>query len=1226
MVARALCACEASVRKAATLPELAEMESFEAAYSRAMIAEWQEKSNTAIARAVRLLPAGPVEPARAKALADDLVDGFVGWPSRDLQRLAGETVANVYRLAAQLIARRVKGQYKRPVLKADELVDLPIELAPNFSLVDHAAVESLTNSQVFWLRQHFSNDTVIAIQDAGLEDLAGMDAKEAGEVLRNRAEKLFGVGAFDNMGRAYFSGVATNAATTARVTGSIFEMRTLGVSHYTFIAVDDERTTEICRHLDGKTFKVVEAAETIDEILGASNPDEVRKLHGWKPDTFNDILAKDKVQVYPGAPLSPDDASKVVAAGFAFPPLHFRCRSMVDIAESSEILGPEPPVRVGLQWDPEQFKIIPGAKALGGVNPKIELEAPDGSRWLFKPYTQHADSEEYRAYADKLAADVANVLEHPTAEVHVVTMPKGHPALRAIAGVGDHRPVTGSIQRMASDVAGAVGSTPLKDLSKDQLLHIQKEHAFDWLISNHDGHLENILIRADGSMLGIDKGQAFKYFGRDRLHWSYSPNAGGGFHAPYMNEQAIEYAAGKMGRRFVLKGPAENPEFRAFLEKIRDLPDDQFIEILKPYASRAAASGRLGGGMTEEVFYRNLLFRKKGIVEDFDLFYKDLNAARKASLPPITRKPKAPPASAVVTPLDDAFVKDIDRTGWEGKSLFVADVDSVKSGNILVYGMDGDGTILETYLTAKGDDALARALGDALPLVTPRAERVAAVAYDSFAHEAEILAKSLVAHLADEKHAVYDGKIKNWDQFKNHIQSVITAWSGTGETQKIGAHYLAEWTKLLGKPPGHLIFGTSEAAAEVMVPALKKALETKSFLKKFVAVTESVPTPVAPPKALGTSRFTVRKVPASEWNARIEAGRIKWTGSRELHSFTMEDFRPGGHIAGDSWEIEIPGSKTKIVYTPHSAGAQAKVGRLRIMVDQTSKGVKREEIEEALSVLRDLGVKTDLAAPIDMEAEYLRKVTRVAKVDQDPGFSVPRGLPSAEVVERLAAAWSRKMGVEDVRKLKNYNPLPEMRGDAGWGRWYRFDVKESELGGYQLKHDLTGSAAGDPEMFFRMALGGARSMIASETKLRVGLPPSGMSPAEDMRTGGAFRVFTRIASEDASLSVGEFRFSRRPLLDADNLIFTHDKYGNVSEDIFREYHSKIEGKSDLRRLSGMHDNEVCVNQTLSWDFIQRIGVQNESQKRRIVEMLKDAGVTKFGDIPVEDALVVRDSY
>lgn len=321
---------EVAIEHAAAVPEFASMMRMERRLHEAMLGEWTERSNVAIAKMVRAAPA-TLTPTFLESVPGRLISGFgKSWPTKSLKGLMGDVVEDTYKLAQQVIGKKADGKkgYQKPLVFK---VDASPAIAGAFSVLDEEAVAALTDSQVFWLGQHFDATTVDAIRDAGWIDLAGRSGVEAGEALRRAAEKSFGVGQFAAHGNAYFDGVAINAATTARVTGSIFEMKDIGITRYRVVSVMDERTTPICEHLDGKLFSVDNAAARMDKILGAGSPDAVKELHPWHPHDFLDVLGDEGVDIQVGVSLSTSDSVKTAEAGFGFPPYHFGCRTTVDI-------------------------------------------------------------------------------------------------------------------------------------------------------------------------------------------------------------------------------------------------------------------------------------------------------------------------------------------------------------------------------------------------------------------------------------------------------------------------------------------------------------------------------------------------------------------------------------------------------------------------------------------------------------------------------------------------------------------------------------------------------------------------------------------------------------------------------------------------------------------------------------------------------------------------------
>ena len=126
-------------------------------------------------------------------------------------------------------------------------------------------------------------------------------------------------------------------------------------------------------------------------------------------------------------------------------------------------------------------------------------------------------------------------------------------------------------------------------VSDSDLMELQKHHALDWLIGNHDGHGRQFIRTKEGQLVGIDKGQAFKYFNQDKLHWNFHPNTHYGEHEPVYNTLYRNMAKG--GR--VINDPRQG-DLGKFMQSLQDIPDNEYADMLRPYAEGAAKAGQLG--------------------------------------------------------------------------------------------------------------------------------------------------------------------------------------------------------------------------------------------------------------------------------------------------------------------------------------------------------------------------------------------------------------------------------------------------------------------------------------------------------------------------------------------------------------------------------------------------------------------------------------------------------
>ena len=141
-----------------------------------------------------------------------------------------------------------------------------------------------------------------------------------------------------------------------------------------------------------------------------------------------------------------------------------------------------------------------------------------------------------------------------------------------------------SAQRWLSDVA----PVDFSQLSENDVATIQKHHVLDWLISNHDAHPDQFLRTPQGDIVGIDKDQAFRYFGRDKLDPTFHPNSFYGQEEPVYNSLWREFSVGR--QRLV---DPRTGELGDFIHRLGRIPDDDLRQLLRPYAEQAARAGKL---------------------------------------------------------------------------------------------------------------------------------------------------------------------------------------------------------------------------------------------------------------------------------------------------------------------------------------------------------------------------------------------------------------------------------------------------------------------------------------------------------------------------------------------------------------------------------------------------------------------------------------------------------
>lgn len=251
---------------------------------------------------------------------------------------------------------------------------------------------------------------------------------------------------------------------------------------------------------------------------------------------------------------------------------------------------------------------------------------------------------------------------------------------------------------------GNIGYYSIKDLSDEVLAQAMSEHVLDWIISNHDSHQGNLLLSPDGKkVIGIDKGQAFKFFPEDQLAYGYLPPGNGEavwydkFYQALIQGTISKERADKIVAQVLLRA-----------KKIQDRSDARYRELLTEGLSRRYNwPSQLP---TMEKFIDALMERKHNLYADFEKFYKGLYASSPYSYDvDITPLLKAKINDDIHASLTQDLVDEVLQAKVHGKALMVNSTD-FEDGHVLLYTEKAyDGSTVfkgEAKLRANADKTL----------------------------------------------------------------------------------------------------------------------------------------------------------------------------------------------------------------------------------------------------------------------------------------------------------------------------------------------------------------------------------------------------------------------------------------------------------------------------------------------------------------------------------------
>ena len=108
--------------------------------------------------------------------------------------------------------------------------------------------------------------------------------------------------------------------------GMYYEARARGITRYRLDAIVDDRTTDICRELNGRTFSIEEAFTKTATLLSETDPTKQKAMAPF-PELDNIRGMTD---------------GQIQAAGHDTPPFHFLCRTVVTMIDTQVEYDPVP--------------------------------------------------------------------------------------------------------------------------------------------------------------------------------------------------------------------------------------------------------------------------------------------------------------------------------------------------------------------------------------------------------------------------------------------------------------------------------------------------------------------------------------------------------------------------------------------------------------------------------------------------------------------------------------------------------------------------------------------------------------------------------------------------------------------------------------------------------------------------------------------------------------------
>lgn len=377
-------------------------------------------------------------------------------------------------------------------------------------------------------------------------------------------------------------------------------------------------------------------------------------------------------------------------------------------------------------------------------------------------YFKHAPGgDPYRSEAEHAGNQLGKLFGFDTADSKLVTLDGAYGQLQQdLGGVGD------------------LMNFDYKTLTVDQIADIGMEHVLDHFLDNDDAKGDNVKILANGHIVGIDKGRAFKHY----IHWnSLSANEELNTNAVTIYSQLYDKVRSGAYKKVDLD--KAYLKIRARANKMSKVPDELVTDILKEGMKNRSVweiTYSIDGTPVSND-YAGLeaaaLDRKSKLVADFDKMWAQLY--KDAGIGDLPEPPKNP-LGDVLSGLDDERLHEQVYTvnaagkstvvGGSGASIIGGTVtmwsEEDSDGSTSVYGQMYTGPKKQEELITYFNQYVDPAKGGGTP---------DAFTFDIYGTPFINAAKTVNHHAADGEYN--QGTLNNFDTYHKQLMQELGEWN-----------------------------------------------------------------------------------------------------------------------------------------------------------------------------------------------------------------------------------------------------------------------------------------------------------------------------------------------------------------------------------------------------------------------------------------------------------------
>lgn len=283
-------------------------------------------------------------PNLSKKQIDKIVDATASILAKSAEKIIPPVQRELEVVGPRVVKATKRGQKKVLPQRLSAKINIAM------SLVDQQIIDHAVGSQSLFITDEYARRAADYSRKARSVVAAGLEKGLGRDEISRDLQNAIGVKPGLRKSKQYWdvvSGVFTNRS---RVWGALVSFDEAGVDRYIFEAVLDERTTDQCAALHGKTFSVQNGISQYKAAAAADDPEAVKDIQPWlrvgKDDEGRRILftqSRDGERTFVGEITRSQvgikdttaqtrnmmSTTQLQDAGITMPPLHGSCRSTI---------------------------------------------------------------------------------------------------------------------------------------------------------------------------------------------------------------------------------------------------------------------------------------------------------------------------------------------------------------------------------------------------------------------------------------------------------------------------------------------------------------------------------------------------------------------------------------------------------------------------------------------------------------------------------------------------------------------------------------------------------------------------------------------------------------------------------------------------------------------------------------------------------------------------------